>query len=156
MSTRTTQLSIESTVWYSTSASATYVMILSSPQAAMPSMAFVCALHTARGRMMVRSHTTTKPSASPVTRRSLRLMKVAAWTEALWPRRTDFGCRGTLSAIVRGRRGPVAGAEDGAGAGGASADRAQDGGCGFDQHLFRRVRDPVVELSRPRPVGILH
>jgi hypothetical protein len=37
----------------------TYVMILSGPQGAMPSMAFVCARHTARGRMMVRSQSVT-------------------------------------------------------------------------------------------------
>lgn len=58
----------------------TYVMMLSSPQPDMPSIALVCALHTARGLMIVRSQTTTKPSASPVTRRSLRRMKAAAWT----------------------------------------------------------------------------
>lgn len=58
----------------------TYVTTLSAPQSEMPSIAPAWARHTARGLMIVRSHNTTKPSASPDARRSLRLMKAVTCT----------------------------------------------------------------------------
>lgn len=69
----------------------TYVIILSLPHPLMPRIAFSWALQTARGRMMVRSQSTTQPSASPVARRSFCLTNVAACTWALCPRNIAFG-----------------------------------------------------------------
>lgn len=77
-----------------------YVMILSSPQPLIPRIEFSCALHTALGLMMVRSQSTTLPSASPVTRRSLCLMKAAACTWALWPRKIALGAGGESAISV--------------------------------------------------------
>lgn len=69
----------------------TCVIILSLPHPWIPRIAFSCALQTALGRIITRSHTTTKPSASPVTRRALERMNVAAWTCEAWPRRMFLG-----------------------------------------------------------------
>ena len=55
-------------------------MILSWPHGAIPRMAFEWARQTARALIIVKSHAMTKPSASPVTRREFRKVKVAAWT----------------------------------------------------------------------------
>jgi hypothetical protein len=77
-----------------------YVTTLSLPQPASPRRALVWACQTALGLMMVRSQAITKPSASPVRRRSLPRMKAAAWTEALWPRRIDLGCGGRSSTDI--------------------------------------------------------
>lgn len=77
----------------------THVMMRSAPQPWMPRMAFSCGRQTAVGRMVVRSQRATKPSASPLTRRSLPRKNVSAWTWALWPRRNDFGC-GAASAML--------------------------------------------------------
>ena len=69
-------------------------MTLSLPQPLMPRMAFSWALQTARGLRIVRSQSTTYPSASPVARRSFPRKNSAACTWALWPRRMDFGAGG--------------------------------------------------------------
>ena len=82
----------------------TYVMSRSEPHSPMPRIVFSCARQTARARMMVRSHTTTKPSASPVTRRELFWMKRAAWTCDLWPRRMALGWGGPAEAMAGSRR----------------------------------------------------
>lgn len=81
----------------------TYVMSLSVPQPPIPSRTSSWALHTARGLMIVRSQTTTNPSASPVTSRSLLRTNAAACTCALCPRRMErgwAGCAGTGAAEV--------------------------------------------------------
>jgi hypothetical protein len=78
----------------------THVMILSCPQPAMPRIALSWACQTARGLITARSQTTTKPSASPVKRRSLRRTNVAAWTCVLCPRKMHFGCAGRSSVAM--------------------------------------------------------
>lgn len=69
----------------------THVISLSWPHAAVPRMAPSWALQTATGLFDERLQMMIHPSASPVTRQLLALIKVAEWTWAACPRRMYAG-----------------------------------------------------------------
>jgi hypothetical protein len=70
------------------------VISFSDPPSLAPRMEPSWALHTAVGLFVARLHTTTHPSASPVTSRLLDRMNEVEWIWAAWPRRMYAGWAG--------------------------------------------------------------